>query len=274
MNCEIGSSINFDEIKKKHDSILIATGVYKSRKIYLNNSNANNVVPALEYLIASNKKGLNDKVKDFENGRLDAKSKNIIVIGGGDTAMDCVRTAIRQGAASVKCLYRRDQKNMPGSQREVENAIEEGVDFNWLTLPTEYIGKDNISHTKIVKMQLGSPDESGRKSSEQIPGSEKELDTDLIIEALGFEPEDLPNMFNNEKLTVTQWGTLKINYKNMMTSIDGVFAAGDIVRGASLVVWGIKDGRDVAENIHNYIQEKEKLNISKALIDNKELAHV
>ena len=123
-------------------------------------------------------------------------------------------------------------------------------------------------------MQLGSPDESGRKSSEQIPGSEKELDTDLIIEALGFEPEDLPNMFNNEKLTVTQWGTLKINYKNMMTSIDGVFAAGDIVRGASLVVWGIKDGRDVAENIHNYIQEKEKLNISKALIDNKELAHV
>ncbi|SVC30485.1 uncharacterized protein METZ01_LOCUS283339, partial [marine metagenome] len=124
MNCEIGSSITFNEIKDKHEAILIATGVYKSREIYLNNSNASNVVPALEFLIASNKKGLKNQVKDFENGRLNAKDKNVVVIGGGDTAMDCVRTAVRQGAKSVKCLYRRDQKNMPGSQREVNNAIE------------------------------------------------------------------------------------------------------------------------------------------------------
>jgi len=217
---------------------------------------------------------LNIKVKDFENGRLDAKNKNIIVIGGGDTAMDCVRTAIRQGANSVKCLYRRDQKNMPGSQREVNNAIEEGVDFNWLTLPIKYIGKDKITHTKITQMQLGLPDESGRRAPETIPKSEKELQTDLIIEALGFEPEDLPKMFDNNKLIVTQWGTLKINFKNMMTSIDGVFAAGDIVRGASLVVWGIKDGRDVAENIHKYIKKKEKLNLSEFVKDSVELENV
>ena len=266
-NCEIGSLISFDDIKKKHDAILIATGVYKSREIKLNKSNSKNVVSALEFLIASNRKGLKDKVEDFENGRLNSKNKNTIVIGGGDTAMDCVRTAIRQGASSVKCLYRRDQKNMPGSQREVKNAIEEGVDFNWLTLPTEYVGNNEVNQTKVVKMQLGSPDESGRRSSEQIEGSDKYLDTDLIIEALGFEPEDIPKMFNKADLAVTQWGTLKIDYRNMMTNIDGVFAAGDIVRGASLVVWGIKDGRDAAENIHSYLKNNKKENtISNTLL--------
>ena len=258
MNCEIGSSIKFSELQEKHDAILIATGVYKSRAINLNQYDAPNVIPALEFLIASNKKGLKDKVEDFENGKLNAKNKNVVVIGGGDTAMDCVRTAVRQGAKSVKCLYRRDQKNMPGSQHEVENAIEEGVDFHWLTLPIEFVGNEKIKQTKIIKMQLGSADDSGRRKAEPINGSEKDLDTDLIIEALGFEPENLPIMFNKSELSVTQWGTLKINYKTMMTNIEGVFAAGDIVRGGSLVVWGIKDGRDVAENIHNFLLKKEK----------------
>lgn len=262
LNCEIGLSITFDELRKKHDAILIATGVYKSRETNLNKTKANNVINALDFLIASNKKGFSDEVIDFDSGKLNANKKNVVVIGGGDTAMDCVRTAIRQGALSVNCLYRRDQKNMPGSQREVQNAIEEGVNFNWLTLPTEYIGKTEIKKTKVVKMQLGSPDDSGRRFPEPIKGTEKNLDTDLIIEALGFEPENLPKMFQNQKLIITKWGTLKINYKNMMTSLDGVFAAGDIVRGASLVVWGIKDGRDVAENIHNFICDKEKLSSS------------
>ena len=273
MNYEIGKSISFDELKKKHDAVLISTGVYKSREINLNKTKANNVVLALDFLIASNRKGLGDKVESFDNGILNSKDKNVIVIGGGDTAMDCVRTAVRQGAKSVKCLYRRDQNNMPGSQREVKNAIEEGVGFNWLTLPLEYLGKEKIKKTKIVKMQLGSPDDSGRRSAEPIPGSEEIFDTDLIIEALGFEPEDLPLMFNNDELLITKWGTLKINYKNMMTNIEGVFAAGDIVRGASLVVWGIKDGRDVAEHIHNFFQEKDKKDFSNEKIANKELAN-
>ena len=182
-----------------------------------------------------------------------------MVIGGGDTAMDCVRTAVRQGAKSVKCLYRRDKTNMPGSQREVQNAIEEGVDFQWLTLPTQYSGNGSLKNVKTVLMQLGEPDESGRRKPEPKDGTEN-LDVDLVIEALGFEPENLPKLFDNQKLTVTRWGTLKINYKNMMTSIDGVFAAGDIVRGASLVVWGIKDGRDAAKNIQEYIEFKRFLN--------------
>jgi glutamate synthase (NADPH/NADH) small chain len=275
LNCDIGRTLTFEELRKKHDAVLIATGVYKSRKINLNNSNAGNVVQALDFLITSNKKGLNDSVEDFDNGKLDAKNKKVVVVGGGDTAMDCVRTAIRQGAKSVKCLYRRDQKNMPGSQREVQNAIEEGVDFKWLTLPVEYLGENKIVQTKIIKIRLGSPDETGRRSPEPILGSEENLNSDLIIEALGFEPENLPQLFNEKNLTVTKWGTLKIDYKNMMTSLKGVFAAGDIVRGASLVVWGIKDGRDAAEKIHEFILNK-NLNLqgSNKKIDQQEMLHV
>ena len=262
LNCNIGKEISFQEIKEKHDSILISTGVYKFREINLNNSNYNNVVPALDFLIASNKTGLNDKIEDFINGKLDANGKNVIVIGGGDTAMDCVRTAVRQGAKSVKCLYRRDKANMPGSQREVQNAAEEGVDFKWLTLPIQYSGNGSLKNVKTVLMQLGEADETGRRRPEPKDGTEKNLDADLVIEALGFEPENLPKLFNDVNLTVTRWGTLKINYKTMMTSLDGVFAAGDIVRGASLVVWGIKDGRDAANNIHKYLKNKISLESS------------
>ena len=269
LNCDIGKDITFEDIKIKHDAVLIATGVYKFREINLNTSNFNNVVPALDFLIASNKTGLKDKVEDFTNGRLNANGKNVVVIGGGDTAMDCVRTAVRQGAKSVKCLYRRDKTNMPGSQREVQNAIEEGVDFQWLTLPTEYSGNGSLKNVRTVLMQLGEPDESGRRKPEPKEGTEKELDVDLAIEALGFEPENLPKLFDYNDLTVTRWGTLKINYKNMMTSIDGVFAAGDIVRGASLVVWGIKDGRDAAKNINEYLENNfsDQNNINKKAVN-------
>ena len=253
LNFNVGQDKSFNELREEHDSIIIATGVYKSRDINLNQETFSNVIPALEYLTASNKVGLKDKVKDFDNGLLNAHNKNVIVVGGGDTAMDCVRTAVRQGAKNVKCLYRRDKNNMPGSQREVENAIEEGVDFNWLTLPVKYQGKNSLDEVKIVKMELGSPDESGRRKPEIKKDSEEILKADLVIEALGFEPEELPKMFDESSLNVTQWGTIKVNYKNLMTSLDGVFAAGDIVRGASLVVWGIKDGRDVANHIHNYL---------------------
>jgi len=257
LNCEIGSSISFTDLQKKHEAILIATGVYKSKKINLNDKNFPNVISALDFLIASNKKGLNDIVNDFDSGKLNSLNKNVVVIGGGDTAMDCVRTAIRQGAKSVNCLYRRDQSNMPGSQREVLNAIEEGIIFNWLTLPTEYTGNGSVKKIEIAKMQLGSADESGRRKPEIINDSNVSIECDLIIEALGFEPENLPILFDEKKLEITSQGTIKINPKNMMTGIDGVFAAGDIVRGSSLVVWGIKDGRDVANHIQNFLEKKE-----------------
>ncbi len=265
LNFNVGEDKTFDELRKSHDAIVIATGVYKSRNINLNEHNFSNVVPALQYLTASNKVGLKDKVEEFDSGLLNANNKNVVVVGGGDTAMDCVRTAVRQGAKTVKCLYRRDKNNMPGSQREVENAIEEGVDFNWLTLPTLYQGNEKLEQVKIVKMELGSPDESGRRKPEIKENSERILKSDLVIEALGFEPENLPLMFNEPSLNLTKWGTLKVDYKNLMTSLDGVFAAGDIVRGASLVVWGIKDGRDVAVHIHQFLNK----NIEKKRVVNE-----
>ena len=220
---------------------------------------------ALDFLITSNRKGLRDKVEEFENGRLDSKNKNVVVIGGGDTAMDCVRTAVRQKASSVKCLYRRDRANMPGSAREVLNAEEEGVEFLWKALPKDFKGKELVDEVECVKMKLSDPDEDGRQIPEIIEGSEFSLKADMVIAALGFSPEDLPKLFNEAELPVTKWGTVRVGFDTMMTNIEGVFAAGDIVRGASLVVWGIRDGREVAHSIHNYIEMKKNnsLNVKK-----------
>ena len=179
-----------------------------------------------------------------------------MVIGGGDTAMDCVRTAVRQGAKSVKCLYRRDRANMPGSQREVKHAEEEGVEFVWLSAPQGFLGKDHVSHVRTVRIHLGMPDASGRQTPQEIPNSHVNIEADLVLKALGFDPEDLPEALATPDLGVTRWGTLDIDWRSMMTSLDGVFAAGDIVRGASLVVWAVRDGRDAAERIHTYLTTK------------------
>lgn len=255
LNFAVGKDATLDELKDKHDAILIATGVYKAREVDLPGSELKNIYPAMEFLTASNKKGLGDKVEMFDNGNLNAENKNIVVIGGGDTAMDCVRTAIRQNAKSVKCLYRRDKKNMPGSAREVLNAEEEGVDFQWLTNPKEFIGEKGIIKNIIVnKMKLGEPDATGRQTPEVVKDSEIKIPTDMVIKALGFDPEDIPTLFNEPKLDVSKWGTIKVDLKTMQTNIDRVFAAGDIVRGASLVVWAIKDGRDAADSIDQYLR--------------------
>jgi len=210
----------------------------------------------MDFLTASNKKGLGDNVELFDDGTLNAENKNVIVIGGGDTAMDCVRTAIRQKARSVKCLYRRDRENMPGSAREVKNAIEEGIEFIWLSAPKKFLGKDKVEDVEINKMKLGEPDSSGRKKPTVIPGSEFKLPADLVIRSLGFDPENLPKLFNAKDLSISKWGTIEIDLQTMQTNIDGIFAAGDIVRGASLVVWAIKDGRDAAVQIEKYLRAK------------------
>ena len=209
----------------------------------------------MEFLTASNKKGLGDKVELFDKGILNAEGKDVVVIGGGDTAMDCVRTSVRQKAKSVKCLYRRDKENMPGSSREVANAEEEGVEFVWLSSPKEFKGKNKIENLVVDQIQLGEPDESGRRRPEIQKGSEFEIKADMVIKALGFDPEDLPNLFDSKELQVTKWGTIKTDFDTMETNLKGVFAAGDIVRGASLVVWAIKDGREAAASMKNYLKE-------------------
>ncbi|MBR0680052.1 NAD(P)-dependent oxidoreductase [Roseomonas eburnea] len=256
MNIAVGRDITLGELRQKHDAVLVATGVYKARDITCPGAGLTGVVAALDYLIASNRKGLGDDVPDYDSGALNAEGKHVVVVGGGDTAMDCVRTAVRQGAASVTCLYRRDKANMPGSMREVKNAEEEGVRFEWLAAPEAFFGEGAVEGVRAQRMHLGLPDATGRQQVEPIPGAHFNLRADLVIKALGFDPEDLPALFNEPELPVTRWGTLKVDYRTMMTTLPGVFAAGDIVRGASLVVWGIRDGRDVAEQIHAFISAR------------------
>ncbi|MCG8504560.1 MAG: NAD(P)-dependent oxidoreductase [Sphingomonadales bacterium] len=253
---EVGRDATLEELRQKHDAVLIATGVYKAREVKVPGVGLGNIFPAMTYLTASNRKGLGDKVPDFDDGTLNAAGKRVVVIGGGDTAMDCVRTAVRQNARSVSCLYRRDRANMPGSAREVHHAEEEGVEFVWLTGPEAFVGKPNVKAVRAFRMRLGAPDATGRQAPEPISDSSYRLDADLVILALGFDPEDLPVMFGAPELDVTRWGTVKVDHETMMTNLDGVFAAGDIVRGASLVVWAIRDGRDAAEAIHRHIMAR------------------
>ena len=252
----VGDDASLDELRQRHDAILIATGVYKARAMDLPGGGSNGVVAALDFLVASNRKGFGDAVPAFDDGSLNAEGKDVAVIGGGDTAMDCVRTAIRQGAKSVKCLYRRDRANMPGSQREVANAEEEGVEFVWLSGPQSFDGGESVSSVKVRKMRLGAADASGRRTPEPDPAGDYSVDADLVIKALGFDAEDLPTLFAAPELGVSRWGTVLVDGKTLMTSLDGVFAAGDIVRGASLVVLAIRDGRDVAATMHKYLKTK------------------
>ena len=261
-NFEVGKDASLQDLREKHDAILIATGVYKARNVDVEGNNLKNIFPAMDFLTASNRKGLGDKVKLFDDGTLNSENKKVVVVGGGDTAMDCVRTAIRQKAASVKCLYRRDKENMPGSAREVSNAIEEGVEFLWLSSPNKFLGSSKVEAVEVQKMKLGDPDFTGRRKPIIIENSNYILESDMVIKALGFDPEDLPKLFNSENLVVSKWGTIKIDLHTMETNLKGVFAAGDIVRGASLVVWAIRDGRDAAAQIEkhlNSIQSKKEV---------------
>jgi len=254
LNCRVGEDLSFDAIRGQHDAVLIATGVYKARDIAAPGVGAGGIVAALDFLTASNRKSFGDEVEDFDNGTLNAAGKRVVVIGGGDTAMDCVRTAIRQGAVSVKCLYRRDKANMPGSMREVQNAEEEGVEFVWLSTPKGFVGNP-VSGVMVQRMRLGDPDATGRQAPEIIEGADYVEPADLVIQALGFEPEALPTLWGVPELAVTRWGTIKADFRTHATSLPGVYAAGDIVRGASLVVWAIRDGREAAEAMLAYIAQ-------------------
>ena len=252
----VGEDATLDDLRQRHDALLIATGVYKARDVEVNGAAARGVIAALDYLTASNRKSFGDAVAEFDSGALDAAGKHVVVVGGGDTAMDCVRTAVRQGAASVKCLYRRDRANMPGSQREVAHAEEEGVEFVWLSAPQAFGGEGDVASVQARRMRLGIPDASGRRAPEVDPGGDFELRADMVIKALGFDAEDLPTLFGAPELGVSRWGTVLVDGKTLMTSLDGVFAAGDIVRGASLVVWAVRDGRDVSAAMHKWLKAK------------------
>ena len=258
MNCNVGTDISFEKLREKHQAILIATGVYKARDLNVPGGGAQGVRAALDFLIESNKRGLGDQI-DGET----AEGKDVVVIGGGDTAMDCVRTAVRQGAKSVTCLYRRDHANMPGSRRETANAQEEGVKFEWLASPKSVHDDGGLaSSVRADRMRLGPMDASGRQTPEAVPGAEFDVPANLVIKALGFTPEDMNDL--SKDLTTTRWGTVRVNPLTFETNLPGVYAAGDIVRGASLVVWAIREGRDAAEHMHQYLRALETADVKAA----------
>jgi glutamate synthase (NADPH) small chain len=248
LNFEIGRDASLDDLRGQHDAVYIAAGAYAARALTCPGGGGRGLVPALDYLTASNRRGFGEEIAD--NGRLDAKGKRVIVIGGGDTAMDCVRTAVRQGAASVACHYRRDRVNMPGSDREVSHAEEEGVTFEWLCAPAAILGDaDTATGVRIQRMVLGAPDATGRRRPMPAVGQEHDAPADMVIAALGFEPEDFPALYSAPKLEMSPRGTLRVTSR-CRTSIPGVYAGGDAVRGASLVVWAVRDGMDAATEIH------------------------
>lgn len=249
LSTAIGSDVSFEALRKQHDAVLIATGVYQARDLAIPGRKLNGVIPALDFLISSNRRGLGDNVSG-----LCVEGKRVVVIGGGDTAMDCVRTAVRQGAASVTCLYRRDRDNMPGSAREVRHAEEEGVVFKWLSTPRAFDGNQSVERILANEMQLGTPDSNGRRMPEDKPDSSFDMVVDTVILALGFEPEDISAHWQVPELHAHADRRIRIA-SDYSTNMDGVFAAGDIVRGASLVVWAIKDGREAAQAMHQYLQQ-------------------
>ncbi len=251
---EVGRDAILADLRNEHHAVLLATGVYAARQLTCPGA-GDGVIAALDYLTRSNRNDLGDAPDS--GGRLSAKGKRVVVIGGGDTAMDCVRTAVRQGAASVTCLYRRDRENMPGSAREVKHAEEEGVVFEWLSSPLAVLTKgEAITAVRVQGMRLGAPDVSGRRAPEPEPGRTFDVGADMVISALGFSPEDIPALFEALDLETHRDGRIDGDLATKMTSLDGVFVAGDLHRGASLVVWAIRDGMDAARSIESYLSNR------------------
>jgi len=261
MRCNVGQDVTFQTLQRDYDAILLANGVYQSRPLSVPGSTSENVVEALPYLIACADTARREPLS--LDSQCDVTNKSVIVVGGGDTAMDCVRSAIRQGAREVNCIYRRDRQNMPGSMREVTHAQEEGVTFTWCESPLTILKtektQDRASYIfETAKVSLADRDHTGRAIPKLLLEEKKAHEADVIILALGFEAEDLKENLALPKLAVTKKGTVRVPVSSLMTSIPGIFAAGDIVRGASLVVWAIRDGREAASEIAKYLRAKNR----------------
>lgn len=246
LGCEVGKDITFEEIADSHDAMFIGVGATKPKVASLAGENAKNVYAAMDYLTAVQRKNFKlsyDKQFDF-------KDLNVVVIGGGDTAMDCLRTAKREGAKSVTCLYRRDAHNMPGSQKEYKNAMEEGVDFTFLVSPKEIILNDSgkAIGVEVIKTNLGVKDENGRQKMEEVKGSEHRVNADVIIMSLGFDPV-VPSFLHENGIETNSWGGIIINEQTHETTTSGIYAGGDCFRGADLVVTATYDGREAARSI-------------------------
>jgi len=250
----IGVDIPFQALLDEYDSVFMGMGTYNSMTADIPGEDLNGVHPALDYLISNVNHCHNYETNPADY--INLQDKRVVVLGGGDTAMDCNRTAIRQGASSVTCAYRRDEANMPGSKREVANAKEENVQFSWNSLPLEIVGSNGkVEGLKIIKTRLGEPDERGRRSPEPITGSEEIIPADHVIIAFGFKPNPQP-WFKDFDIEIDDRGRIKAAFEQEFkhqTSNPKVFAGGDMVRGSDLVVTAVYEGRQAAEGILEYL---------------------
>jgi glutamate synthase (NADPH/NADH) small chain len=253
LNTEIGKDVSFESLLSDYDSVFLGMGTYHYMKGNFPGEDKPGVHEALPYLVAN----IHDQI-DFGAGKpefIDFKDQRVVVLGGGDTAMDCVRTAIRQGATSVTCVYRRDRANMPGSMREVDNAMEEGIAFLFNRQPLEIVGKAAVEGIKLITTELGEADEQGRRQPEIVPGSEEILPADVVVIAFGFRPSPAP-WFGEHNITIDDGGRVIAPERGELpfqTSNPKVFAGGDMVRGSDLVVTAIYEGRQAAEGILDYL---------------------
>jgi glutamate synthase (NADPH/NADH) small chain len=249
LGVHVGRDISLADLRRDFDAVFLAVGAQQPKPLDVPGAELKGVYPALPFLIEKN-------VGDTSTGAIHvaASGSRVVVLGGGDTAMDCLRTALRAGAKSAVCLYRRDLANMPGSRKEYYNAVEEGAQFQFLTNPLALLsdGYGNAVSVRCVKMELGDPDSSGRRKPRTIPGSEFNVAADLILVAYGFDAAPFPAGSDFAQIATTGWGSLVVD-RDQMTSVPGVFSGGDSVRGPSLVVHAVRDARTAARGIHRYL---------------------
>jgi glutamate synthase (NADPH/NADH) small chain len=251
LNTNVGTDVSFQSLIDEYDAVFLGMGTYTYMKGGFPGEDMDGVYEALPFLVANNKELLGLSPEDY----VTMKDKNVVVLGGGDTAMDCNRTSIRQGAASVTCAYRRDEENMPGSRREVNNAREEGVQFLWNRQPVEIVGNGKVEGIKVVTTALGEPDERGRRRPEPIEGSEEIIPADAVVIAFGFRPSPAP-WFADFGIEVNSWGGVVAPAEGefkYQTTNPKIFAGGDMVRGSDLVVTAVYEGRQAAEGILDYL---------------------
>lgn len=256
LDTEIGKDIAFQTLLDEYDAVFLGMGTYTYMKGGFAGEELDGVHEALPFLVSNINRlmGFEKTAMDF----VDMQDKRVVVLGGGDTAMDCVRTSVRQGASSVNCAYRRDEANMPGSMREVTNAKEEGVEFLWNRQPIEIIGEGGkVTGVRLATTRLGEPDERGRRRPETVPGSEEIVAADSVIIAFGFRPSPAA-WFNDFAIEINDWGGVKTSsdlVTQFQTTNPKVFAGGDMVRGSDLVVTAVFEGREAAQGILNYLSQ-------------------
>lgn len=252
LGVRVGWDVSLEALRERYDAVFLGHGAQKPKALDIPGANLSGVVDALPFLVPKN---VDSPLA--EGLAVDVAGKNVVVLGGGDTAMDCLRTSLRSGAKKVTCVYRRDLANMPGSRKEYANALEEGAEFRFLTTPTELVGTDGagdgaVCGVRCTRMELGAPDASGRRKPRAVPNSEFLLDADVVLVAYGFEPIQFPEGSAFQLIELDEWDGVRVN-ADQMTSLAGVFAGGDSVRGPSLVVHAVRDGRRAAAGIHRFL---------------------